>query len=82
MRATAIELTSRIGGQETLGDNKQSKLEKWRKKYASSVIALGCLYSLLVSWGEGWFFSVIMILGILICGSFAICDVKNSKRIG
>ena len=65
-----------------MGDNKQSKLEKWRKKYASSVIALGCLYSLLVSWGEGWFFSVIMILGILVCGSFAICDVKKSKRIG
>jgi hypothetical protein len=63
-----------------LGDKKQSKLEKWRTKYASSVIALGCLYSLLVSWGEGWFFSVIMIFGIFICGSFAICDVKKQQK--
>jgi hypothetical protein len=65
-----------------LEDKKQSKLEKWRTKYASSVIALGCLYSLIVTWGEGWFFTVIMILGIFICGSFAIFDFKKSKRIG
>ena len=80
MRATAIELTSRIGGQETLGDKKQSKLEKWRTKYASSVIALGCLYSLIVTWGEGWLFTAIMILGIFICGSFAIFDLKKQQQ--
>ncbi|WP_249872657.1 hypothetical protein [Oceanobacillus saliphilus] len=59
-------------------DNKQSKLEKWRAKYASLVVALGCLYSLIVTWGEGWFYTTIMIIGVLICGTFAAFNLKNS----
>lgn len=77
-------LTTRIGGKKTLEEKKQSKLEKWRTKYGSLAVALGCLYSLIVTWGEGWFFTAIMILGVFICGSFAIFDLKNStyNRIG
>ncbi|MEK4093597.1 hypothetical protein [Viridibacillus sp. FSL H8-0110] len=76
-------LTTRIG-EENFGRKKQSKLEKWRTKYGSLAVALGCLYSLIVTWGEGWFFTAIMILGVFICGSFAIFDLKNStyNRIG
>ena len=59
-------------------DKKHSKLEKWRAKYASLVVTLGCLYSLIVTWGEGWFFTAIMIIGVLICGTFAVFDLKNS----
>lgn len=84
VRATAIVLTTRIVGNKTLEEKKQSKLEKWRKKYGSLAVALGCLYSLIVTWGEGWFFTAIMILGVCICGTFAIFDLKNStyNRIG
>lgn len=60
-------------------DKRHSKLGKWRTKYASLVVALGCLYSLIVTWGEGWFFTVIMIIGVLLCGNFAVFDLKASR---
>jgi hypothetical protein len=65
-----------------LEDKRHSKLGKWRGKYASLVVALGCLYSLIVTWGEGWFFTAIMIIGVLLCGTFAVFDLKAniSKR--
>ncbi|MEC5425851.1 hypothetical protein QGM71_20565 [Virgibacillus sp. C22-A2] len=59
-------------------DKKQSKLEKWRAKYASLVVALGSLYSLIVTWGEGWFFTTRMIIGVLICSTFAAFNLKDS----
>lgn len=59
-------------------DKRHSKLGKWRAKYASLVVALGCLYSLIITWGEGWLFTVIMIIGVLLCGTFAVFDLKAS----
>lgn len=55
----------------------QSKLERWRAKYASLAAALSCLCSLVATWGEGWIFTTIMIFGVLICGAFAISDLKR-----
>ena len=59
-------------------DKKHSKLENWRAKYASLVVALGCLYSLIVTWREGWLFTAIMIIGVLICGAIAVFNLKDS----
>ncbi|WP_036659328.1 hypothetical protein MHH33_08840 [Paenisporosarcina sp. FSL H8-0542] len=63
-------------------EKNQSKLEKWRTKYGSLAVASGCLYSLIVTWGEGWFFTAIMILGVCICGAFAFFDLKIVHTIG
>ena len=66
----------RIGG-KNVENKSQSKLEKWRAKYASLTTAFSCLYLLIATWGEGWIFTTIMILGVLICGAFAISDLKR-----
>lgn len=57
-----------------------SKLEKWRAKYGALTIALCCLCSLITSWGNNWVLTVILGLGVLICGTFGIFDISRSIR--
>ena len=54
-----------------------SKLEKWRAKYASLAVALGCLYSVVASWGENWFMTALLSAGVIICGTIAFFDLKR-----
>lgn len=56
---------------------KISKLEKWRENYAALAVALGCLYSAVVSWGDNWFMSALLSVGVIICGTIGFFDLKR-----
>lgn len=56
---------------------KSSKLEKWRATYAASITGLACLYSVVLSWGEHWFLTAILGLGVLVCGTVGFFDIKR-----
>lgn len=60
-----------------LNNENSSKLEKWRAKYASLAVAIGCLYSVIVNWGENWFMTALLSAGGGICGTVAIYDLKR-----
>jgi hypothetical protein len=60
-----------------LSNKKTSKLEKWRTKYASLAVAIGCLYSVIVSWGDNWFMTALLSAGVLICGTIGFFDLKR-----
>lgn len=60
-----------------LSNESSSKLEKWRAKYAALVIALGCLYSVIIGWGENWILTSILGLGVIVCGIIGFCDIKR-----
>lgn len=60
----------------SLSNKKSSKLEKWRAKYASLIVGLGCLYSVVANWGENWFMTALLIAGVIICGTMAFFDLK------
>jgi len=60
-----------------LSNKKNSKLEKWRKNYAAVAVAIGCLYSVIVSWGDNWFMSALLSLGVIICGTIGFFDLKR-----
>jgi hypothetical protein len=64
-------------GERILSDKKVSKLEKWRVKYASLAVALGCLYSVVASWGENWVMTALLLAGVIICGTIAFFDLKR-----
>ncbi|WP_066069711.1 hypothetical protein [Neobacillus soli] len=54
-----------------------SKLERWRTKYASLAVAIGCLYSVVVSWGDNWLIPALLSAGGLICGTIGFFDLKR-----
>lgn len=54
------------------------KLEKWREKYAAIIVAAGCLYTLIRSWGDSWILTIVFLLGVLICGTIGIFDLKRA----
>lgn len=62
----------------TLSNKSSSKLEIWRARYAALAIALGCLYSVIINWGENWILTSILVLGIIICGTIGYFDIKRS----
>ncbi|MCM3239388.1 hypothetical protein M3589_16935 [Heyndrickxia oleronia] len=57
-----------------------SKLENWRKKYGTSVIAVSCLCSLITSWGNNWILTCFLGLGVLICGTIGISDITSRNK--
>ncbi|RHW37501.1 hypothetical protein D1B33_08160 [Lysinibacillus yapensis] len=57
-----------------------SKLEKWRADYAASITTLACLYSLIVSWGENWFLTSLLGLGVFVCGSIGFFNLKRIRK--
>lgn len=63
-----------------MSKGKHSKLEKWRAKYAATITAVACLYSLIVSWGDNWFLTALVGLGVLISGTIAFFDIKRTLR--
>ncbi|HHY71640.1 MAG TPA: hypothetical protein GX497_00125 [Bacillus bacterium] len=64
-----------------MNENKTSKLEKWRAKYASLAVAIGCLCSVVVSWGDNWFMTAFLLAGVLICGIIGVYNLKRNKSI-
>ncbi|KHF39247.1 hypothetical protein [Halalkalibacter okhensis] len=56
-----------------------SKLEKWRAKYGAIAIALSCLSSTVVTWGNNWILTGVLALGVLTCGMIGIFDIKRAK---
>ena len=58
-------------------DQKTSKLKKWRAKYASLAVAIGCLYSVVVSWGENWLMTTLLSAGVVICGIIGFFDIRH-----
>lgn len=61
-----------------MSNENPSKLDKWREKYATSVVALGCLYSLITNWGNNWLLTGFLGLGVLTCGTIGIFDIKRA----
>ncbi|RDW19678.1 hypothetical protein CWR45_06255 [Oceanobacillus chungangensis] len=35
-----------------MSNKKTSKLEKWREKYVSFAVVIGCIYSVVLNWGD------------------------------
>ena len=60
-----------------MSNKKNSKLEKWRKNYASLAVAIGCLYSVIVSRGDNWIMSALLSVGVIICGTIGFFDLKR-----
>ncbi|MFF5996917.1 hypothetical protein AAGS61_19585 [Lysinibacillus sp. KU-BSD001] len=63
-----------------MSNSKQSKLERWRAKYAALLVALGCLYSFIVNWGDNWFLTGVMGVGVCICSTIGFFDIKRSLK--
>lgn len=57
-----------------------TKLARWRAKYASTIVALACLYSCIESWGDNWFFTGLLGSGVLICGTIGFFDLRRSVK--
>ena len=57
-----------------------SKLEKWRKKFAAIIVAIGCLYSAIISWGDSLFMTILLMAGVLICGTIGFFDLKRAYQ--
>lgn len=60
-----------------MSNKKNSKLEKWRENYAALSVAIICLYSAVISWGDNWFMSALLLLGVIICGAMGFYDLKR-----
>ncbi|WP_339230065.1 hypothetical protein NSQ77_07700 [Oceanobacillus sp. FSL K6-2867] len=61
-----------------MSNDSSSKLAKWREKYGAIVIALSCLLSAITIWGGNWILTGILVLGVLICGTIGVFDVKRA----
>lgn len=62
----------------TLSRENPSKLDKWRENYAALVVSLACLYSVINSWGNNWILTGVLGLGVLVCGTIGVFDIKRA----
>ena len=60
-----------------MSNKKTSKLKNWRAKYAALAVAIGCLYSVVVNWGDNWFMTALLSAGVMICGTIGFFDLKR-----
>jgi hypothetical protein len=63
-----------------ISSKEPSKLNRWSGKYSSFPIALVCLYSAYVSWGDNWVLTVVLVLGVIVCGAMGISAMKRSRK--
>lgn len=63
-----------------MSNKKTSKLNKWRAKYAALAVAVGCLYSVVVNWGDNWFMTALLSAGVIICGTIGFFDLKRTLK--
>ncbi|WP_044022232.1 hypothetical protein [Bacillus sp. SG-1] len=61
-------------------EKETSKFNKWREKYSALIIALVCLNVAIMQWGDNWLLTGILILGVFVCGTIGIYDIKRSKQ--
>ncbi len=52
-------------------------MEKWRVKYGALITALSCLAGVFVSWGENWILTGILGLGVLVCGTIGLFNLRD-----
>nr|WP_152023723.1 hypothetical protein [Oceanobacillus iheyensis] len=61
-----------------MSNENTTKLEKWRAKYGALAIALSCLCTMISIWESNWFLTGFLGLGVFVCGSIGIFDIKRS----
>jgi len=49
------------------------------EKYRSFIIAFNCLIVLIISWGNNWVLTWIMVAGLIICPLIGISDLKQAR---
>jgi len=49
------------------------------EKYRSFIIAFNCLIVLIISWGNNWVLTWIMVAGLIICSLIGISDLKQAR---
>ncbi|WP_156137991.1 hypothetical protein [Sporosarcina sp. ZBG7A] len=54
-----------------------SKTYKWRDKYVAFITAAVCLYCMIINLGHNWILAGFFGLGVLICGTIGVSDVKK-----
>ncbi|WP_223701058.1 UbiA prenyltransferase family protein [Sutcliffiella deserti] len=52
---------------------------EWREKYGALLVAVSCLSSAIVTWGNNWILTGILVLGVLVCGTMGIYEVKDAR---
>jgi len=62
-----------------LDNSKPSKSGKWTARYGRIIIALCCSLSLINSWGNNWFLTSFLGLGVIACGTIGIFDIKQHR---
>ncbi len=60
-----------------MGNKNPSNIEKWRVKYGALITALSCLAGAFMSWGENWILTGILGLGVLVCGTIGLFDLRD-----
>ncbi len=63
-----------------MGKKKHSKLETVRSNYGALATALACLYSVIISWGDNWFMTSLLSMGVLVCGTIGFLDIRRVLR--
>ncbi|PQD94284.1 hypothetical protein CYL18_15575 [Pradoshia eiseniae] len=62
---------------------KNNLLSKWKErqaKYGALLISFSCLCTVIISWGNNWVLTSILGLGVLICGSLGIFDIRRAIK--
>ena len=59
-----------------MSTDQSSKPAKWSAKYGSLVIAFCNLITCISSWGDNWILTVVLGIGVLVCGTIGIFDLK------
>lgn len=57
-----------------------SKINKFREKYGAIIITLLCLYNVYVNWNTHLSLTIFFIMGVLICGTISVFDLKRAKQ--
>ncbi|MBW3112363.1 hypothetical protein KYJ26_11005 [Bacillus sp. MCCB 382] len=60
-----------------LSTDQSSEQAKWSGKYGSLAIAFCNLITCITSWGENWILTVLLGMGVLVCGTMGIFDLKQ-----
>ncbi|WP_226669787.1 hypothetical protein [Metabacillus litoralis] len=63
-----------------MGIDRSSRLARWREKYGSVAIALCCLCSAIITWGNNWVLTGILVLGVLVCGAIGVFGMKQALK--
>ena len=54
--------------------------KRWWSYVAPIAIAISCFCTLIVTWGNNWFMSGILMLGVIVCGTIGYGDMKQLSK--